>query len=64
MPKFEVIAEFVNQSTGERVQPGAVIDIPTNKVNEYKRKRIIGKEITEKKPPARSKKTGESNAKT
>lgn len=61
MPKFEVTAEFVDRSTGERVQPGAIIEIPVNRVDEYKRKRIIGKEIATKKPPAHSKKTGEGD---
>lgn len=59
MPKFEVTAEFVDRSTGERVQPGTVIEIPANMVDDYKRKRIIGKEIAVKKPHARSKKAGD-----
>ena len=45
MPKYKVIAEFVDTISGRRLLPGDEIEATTERVEALKRARVIGAEI-------------------
>lgn len=48
MPKYEVIAEFVD-SEGKRIKPGTTYDVPKEKLAAFEKMKVLGNEVQKKK---------------
>lgn len=59
MPKYEVIAEFIDAKTGDRIPAGETIEASGKRVDALRKAGVIGEEVKESKPSGKgSKKHG------
>lgn len=58
MPRFKVIAEFVDLETGKRLKPGEVVDASEVRAERLHKAGVIGEEIESPKAPEPSEDPG------